>query len=217
MPWSTSVATYTTGQDSTYNYYGYGPSTNHGDDGMFGMLTGSNAMYDWGYNPISNGGSLGGQWRTLTREEWVYLFTQRSASTVGGTSNTRFAKATLVEVPGVNRVQGVILFPDEYVHPSGGLTLNAINNPTASFGSNEINVAMFDAMRANGAVFLPAAGYRNGPTVYYPGSHGRYWTVSPDRSTQACAASFTDGNINPGDNNFRCRGFSVRLVCPAEN
>ena len=33
------------------------------------------ANFDWGvYNPISNGGNQAGLWRTLTREEWIYLF-----------------------------------------------------------------------------------------------------------------------------------------------
>ena len=33
------------------------------------------ANFDWGvYNPISNGGNQAGLWRTLTRDEWKYLF-----------------------------------------------------------------------------------------------------------------------------------------------
>lgn len=33
------------------------------------------ANYDWGvYNPIRNGGNIPGLWRTLTSEEWTYLF-----------------------------------------------------------------------------------------------------------------------------------------------
>lgn len=41
-------------------------------------LTGDYAYADWGvYNPISNGGNKPGMWRTLTRDEYVFLIRRR--------------------------------------------------------------------------------------------------------------------------------------------
>ena len=33
---------------------------------------------DWGVNAISNGGNAANQWRTLTKDEWIYLFYGRT-------------------------------------------------------------------------------------------------------------------------------------------
>lgn len=46
-----------------------------GQNICFNTFDGSRfANYDWGvYNAISNGGNVPGLWRTLTREEWLYL------------------------------------------------------------------------------------------------------------------------------------------------
>ena len=70
-------------------------------------LTGTYANADWGHNAISNGGNTADTWRTLTKDEWTYLFNTRSASTVNGTADARYAKAYLF-----GTTHGVIIFPD---------------------------------------------------------------------------------------------------------
>lgn len=160
--------------------------------------------YDWGVNnTISNGG--GKSWRTLTRDEWVYVFDKRSTN-----SGIRYAKAI------VNGVNGVILLPDNW--SSSNYSLNNTNKTDASFGSNRISQSDWtNKFEANGAVFLPAAGWRYGTDVYGVGSYGLYWSASYYDSDGARDVYFDAGYLNPGNWHHRENGRSVRLVCPAEN
>ena len=211
QPYSYSAATVQT----ECNYYGYGPSTNMYDPN----LTGMSVEYDWGvHNAISNGDNQAGLWRTLTREEWNYLFYTRTASTVGNTSNARFAKAT------VNGIAGIILFPDDFSVPIYLPTPLQINNGGASFNSNSYSEAGWAAMENLGCVFLPTAGYRsnryNSYTYYdyctfiYSGI-GCYWSTSYSNSSNAYVISIS-GSVNLNESCNRFLGLSVRLVRDAE-
>jgi hypothetical protein len=205
QPWSTSTAT--VNQD--YNYWGYGPSTNM----LSPNLTGSSANYDWGvYNAISNGGNQAGQWRTLTHEEWSYIFNTRSASTVNGVANARYAKAK------VANVQGVILFPDSYTHPSGvGQPVGINETGNTGWNGNDYSEMDFASMQDNGAVFLPAAGARVGTSVYDVGSYGIYWSASYYFSDCAWGVDFNGAGLDTNDYYLnRYLGFPVRLVASAE-
>jgi hypothetical protein len=71
-------------------------------------------------------------------------------------------------------------------------------------------------MEANGAVFLPAAGYRYGTSVDDVGSYGYYWSASYDDSYGAYSVYFLSGSLYPSYNLDRILGLSVRLVAPAE-
>ena len=196
QPWSTS----TSAVNSSYNYNGYGPSTNMTDPN----LTGTSANYDWGvFNPISNGGNQTNQWRTLTQPEWDYIFNTRT--TVSG---IRYAKAK------VNNVNGVILLPDDW--SSTIFNLSNTNTYDASFSSNTITASQWSTLEQAGAVFLPAAGYRNGTSVTIVGSRGFYWSASYYGSGYAYYVSFNDSGLFTDYIDVRYRGRSVRLVCPAE-
>ena len=82
QPWSTT--------DDNSQYYAYGSSTCN--------LYDYSGQADWGYNAISNGGNTENSgWRTLTGNEWNYVFYTRAASTVNGVSNARYAKAQGVQ------------------------------------------------------------------------------------------------------------------------
>lgn len=204
------------GQYVTRDLFGYGTSghnlgqtcyqpwsTSQSDNDYFsGNLTGS---ADWGNNAISNGGNLFGVWRTLTRNEWDYLFNVRSASTVNGYVNARFAKAT------VNGVYGVILFPDTYVHPDNADLPQKINESDATFASNDYSAYEWSLMENKGAVFLPTAGSRNGTTVN--GNNGYYWTSSYATSG-AYRVFFSDYSLNSYGATPRHYGYAVRLVKP---
>lgn len=172
-------------------------------------LTGSYANSDWGrYNAISNGGNTSNTWRTLTQSEWNYVFNMRST-----TSGVRYTKAQ------VNNVNGVILLPDNW--SSSYYTLYSTNSSEASFNSNVISSSNWtNNLQSHGAVFLPAAGYRSGISVYYiEGSLGSYWSASYSNffsNTFSFSVDFKDGYLNTSTNNStRYFGLSVRLVCPA--
>ena len=206
QPWSTS--------QTNSDYYAYG-------DYQYNLydLTG---QADWGYNSISNGGGQEGQWRTLTKEEWVWVLGPnsnanpgtncRTSSTVNGTPNARYAKAK------VNNLHGVILFPDSYTHPIGVAQPVGINETgNTGWDGNNYSTTDFGLMQDNGAVFLPAAGYRSGTSVVSVGSLGVYWSASCYASYGAYCVNFGDSYLDPQYGSGRYNGQSVRLVCPAEN
>ena len=180
-------------------------------------------FYDWGKANIQNGGGRD-KWRTPGYGDLNYLLFTRSASTVKGESNARFAK---VWITGGAGYYGFVLFPDNYVHPSllsdlfTKEDINNCHNPAVSLHASDWN-----KMEAAGAVFLPAGGYRDGTTVtlkLYDTEYGDYWT-STETTNQG---SFNDtyaimlnfGRDSASDffdfYNFpRYNGCSVRLIGP---
>ena len=190
QPWSTS--------QSNSDYYAYGsPQYN---------LYDQTGQADWGYNPISNGGNQANQWRTLTMLEWAHIFHTRTTS-----SGIRYAKAN------VNNVNGVILLPDDW--STSYYTLSNTNSTDASFSSNTISATQWATLEQHGAVFLPAAGNRNGTSVVNVGSGGFYWSTLHENDGKAYGLLIyssilsTDGYYSRYD---RWEGFSVRLVRVAQ-
>ncbi len=185
--------------------YGYGPK-----DGTTYTynLTGTYANADWGHNAISNGGNTAGTWRTLTKDEWTYLFNTRSASTVNGTANARYAKAYLF-----GTTHGVIIFPDVYTHPAGLTAPTGINaTSSTSWDGNRYTAADWAKMEAAGCVFLPAAGWRDATTIRRVNEYVRYWTSTYYNAGYANNVGFENSYMNPADYNQKNYGYSVRLV-----
>ena len=181
QPWSTSLT------NSDYYAYGY----------YFYNLNDQNDKADWGYNPISNGNNTNKQWRTLTQPEWDYVINTRST-----TSDIRYAKAN------VNGMNGVILLPDDW--NSSNYSLSNANSPTASFSSNMLSASLWNILESVGAVFLPAAGYRSGISMYIVGSCGCYWSASRNANDGAYFVEISQHlYVNSCS---RCYGSSVRLV-----
>lgn len=175
----------------------YGPSG-------YSTLTGSYANSDWGvYNAIINGGNQQNQWRTLSIAEWRYLFNIRN--TVSG---IRYVKAN------VCNVNGLILLPDDW--DSSYYSLNYTNQNGSSFSENIITASQWSTIEQHGAVFLPAAGYRNITNVIDAGVNGRYWSTSCAYASSSQVLGFNELGLNPGYVNTRSEGLSVRLVCNAE-
>ena len=184
QPWSTST---------TYSdYYAYGAASYNLND--------QTGEADWGCNTISNGGDAPNQWRTLTHAEWTYLLNTRSTS-----SGKRYAKA---QVGGVN---GLILLPDDW--KTSYYSLNSTNSSSANFTSNTITASQWSTLEQHGAVFLPAAGTRDGTTVNYVGSYGYYWSTSCSGNSYAYQLSISPTNLDANSYIYRSRGRSVRLVC----
>lgn len=193
----------TSGYNSKYPYmtsrtvHDYGDSLNH--------IAGTN--YDWGvHNKISNGGNQAGLWRTLTIFEWVYLIeTRTDASDKKG-------------VASVNGLNGLILLPDEWTLPEGIVFTSGVANQKGCEYYATINsytASEWSKMEANGAVFLPAAGYRDGTNVYFVGTYGYYWSATTLEYPYANYSGFGSGNasicVSP-----RKDGQSVRLVQDVE-
>ena len=121
-----------------------------------------------------------------------------------GYNGIRYAKAK------VNNVNGVILLPDNW--SSTTYSLSNTNQGTASFSSNTISSSQWSTLENAGAVFLPAAGYRNGTSVSNASSSGYYWSASYDRASAALYVGFNDGGLYADYLSSRHNGRSVRLV-----
>ena len=185
---------------------------------LFGWGTGSNptnastdysdysTFTDWGVNPISNGGNQANQWRTLTKNEWNYLFyTRTNASSKYGAAK-------------VNGVTGIVILPDVWSLPSdcgftAGMT-SASNWYDWSLvaSTNTYTAAEWTKMESAGAVFLPAAGYRYGTGVSRVGSYGDYWSSTPYGAGNAYYLYFNSLRLSPQGRSLRDGGRSVRLV-----
>ena len=225
--WSNTVV------NEDYNMFGYGPSYNMPD---FMSLTGVNANYDWGvYNNISNDGSFGtGAWRTMTanesyslpQREWDYLLYYRSASTINGTANARYTSAQINARFGgrTNTVNGFMVFPDTYTWPTEvAYYPQEFNSMTSTFeNGHQWTEAEWSLLEKNGAIFMPAGGYRDvssagNPILQYPSEMAMYWSVTRkaydgiDYRQNAYMVAFGNGyNTIPAIVHWQ--GFSVRLV-----
>lgn len=156
------------------------------------------------------------------RCEWADLVWHREASTISGVENARFAMAYLL-----GTTHGMILFPDYYVHPLGVEPVAGVNDAfllTAAWNSNRYDEEEWAAMEAAGAVFLPAAGSRDGYNVRYVNESGYYWSRSsfdddsyPENYELATAVMFGYNSGNFGVEPevgyvTRSSGCAVRLV-----
>jgi hypothetical protein len=172
---------------------------------LFGWGTGNNptnfsteyrdysVFVDWGKN-------MGSGWRTLSYEEWSYLFFSR------GNANNLRGKAT------VNGVPGYVFLPDKWL--GGGFIPNSLNAETNSY-----TISQWQQLEQLGAVFLPAAGYRVGSqNIERVAMDGSYYSSSSAYETSAFSFNFpvdaqdywNDADISYwGDISY---GMSVRLV-----
>ena len=186
-------------------------STNTGWIDLFGWGTGNNptlatedyddyqTFTDWGTNPISNGGNAANAWRTLTTDEWAYIYRGRS------NADNLWGLAT------VNGVRGFIFLPDNWTTPSG-LSFTA---KTKNWRSNQYSLDDWSQMETAGAVFLSAEGMREGTTIYSVGSSGLYWSSTPSNDYRyPYTFCFANYGINPqlASMNECYEGQSVRLV-----
>ena len=173
---------------------------------------------DWGINAISNGGNITNQWRTLTRDEWVWLFCSRTNA------------ATLFGLGSVNGVNGVIILPDNWKKPSGasfvasstkGLkrenyaSQGACYNKTEGdfYSYNTYTTEQWAIMEQAGAVFLPTAGWVGGVNISGLNTSGWYWCSTYGGPENMRPFTFDQNTLYP---EYCCIGpqcrLSVRLV-----
>ena len=185
QPWSTS---------NTYSQY-YAYSTSSYEYNLEDGPDSHKGKADWGKaNAISNGS--GSSWRTLTKDEWDYLIKSRPGA------------ANLYGLGKVgNCTQGLIILPDDW-NPAGLSFTSGLSS-----WSNVYSYSEWAQMEADGAVFLPTAGYREVTSVKDPDSEPHYWSSSYEQGNAARAWQFGFGTgfITTGGSN-RSNGMSVRLV-----
>lgn len=175
-------------------YYAYGNSNYN--------LYDSDGSADWGRNAIINGGSVEGKWHTLNDDEWNYLLNERSVE-------YRFAKGKVAGFP------GLIIFPDDW--DSDLYTIRNVNSSAVNYNSNKIPENQWNnILEPNGAVFLPAAGYRKVAEIGGVQVEGNYWSSNICDDSYSYTLTFGSGTLNATTASTRSRGRSVRLVCDVE-
>ena len=202
--------------------YGVGVSSNYTDyQGEF---------VDWGTHIIQ--GDAQDTWRTLSIEEWEYIYHDRK------NADQLLALATLEGVP------GLILLPDNWQQPEDipfvssveqGLAWDATRAEGSYFDSsnkdhtkdNIYTKKQWQKMEALGAVFLPCAGWRQGKTWLFAYNSeiksqylGSYWSCTIPQTSgdyyffriaqQEIRKYSFKSSVNPSS--LLARGRSVRLV-----
>ena len=165
--------------DGWIDLFGYGTSgymgcepTETSTSNQYPVTDINNTNYDWGvYNPISNGGNKEGIWRTLTSEEWNFLFSGRANA------------AKLRAEACVNGINGAIILPDDFYEHRVRVPFDSTPN---NFAGNTYDLSQWETLEAAGAIFLPCCGTRKGATMFSTIENtGRYWTSSGSTGTNA--------------------------------
>ena len=170
---------------------------------LFGWGTGSEPNKTTEYEPYYTtftdwGTNFGEGWRTLTKDEWIYLL------------ETRDNAANLRTLATVNSVKGLILMPDGWTASGVELAVTIVN-----YTSNMINESNWATLASQGCVFLPAAGYRVGDEVSGVGSEGYYFSSTNHSDNHAAHMSFETNTVTGDQYTFAYCGNSVRLVTDA--
>ncbi len=162
-----------------------------------------NTFTDWGVNAICNGGNVPNKWRTLTADEWKYLFQNNkwTLCCIG----TRWC---------------FMLIPTGFTAPDGitvtvlstSTTTNFLNDLTVP-SSNRYTTKHFASLEKLGVVALPCGGIRDGSRMSGVGLWGYYWSSSAYLSDWAYSFYFhPTGVVSYDYDDGRSLGFSVRLV-----
>lgn len=196
-----------------FNEYGQKPYANGNNNSVYKtqasnasteMLTIENKA-DWGYAYSVANGVTG--WYTMSWPEWDYLLFNRPASTVNNVANARYA---LIIVNGTN---GVLVFPDEFTWDNStmGTPPASINSGNSSWNGTDYTLDQFEAMEAEGAVFMPATGYIRPDGYQQAGTMGSHWTSTTNGANNAVTLDFGSGTPASCNSNryTRC---TVRLV-----
>lgn len=175
-------------------------------------LTGAYANADWGvYNAISNAGNQPGLWRTLTGEEWNYLFLHNhwTLAYVGETLSFLLFPTDFVAPAGINIA---------YVWQADGTTPpNEFDD--ALWNTNRYTLAQWAELEQAGVLLLPAAGMRNETLVILPNELGYYYSASvygEENENWAVGPAFGITSANPLSYNERFIGRAIRLVADAD-
>lgn len=184
--------------ENQYVYFGTNQSDSHCD--LFS------------YSESSTFPDDGISWRILSQAEWEYLYISRNVNNTLS-SGARYSKATIG-----GAYKGVIVFPDNYSHPSGAEFSGNCNNATENYTST-VSLDGWAKMEAAGCVFLPAAGY----VTRSPGNESNYVNEMVDKaciytcstgleSNTRYTPGFYNNKIDLGDWSYKISLVSVRPV-----
>lgn len=153
------------------------------------------------YNEWADATSLiNAGWYVMSQKEWKHVINDRSVSNTLPLINKR---CILAKVDGT--VTGLILFPDNYIHPEG----------TDFYASSDYEATVsldgWQKMENAGCVFIPAAGYNNG-NWNNVGSAVAVSSSTKKEENTYFTPYFTSNKFDPDDNSFLTTLTSVRMV-----
>lgn len=176
-------------------------------------LFGSGEQGDWGvHNSIYGAGNQPKLWRTLKRDEWLYLLDSNEVR------KDKFGFGVIG-----NNHYGLMILPDDWKLPSG-MKFTASDGTVAG---SELNIYTYDEwskLDSAGVIFLPVGSQRSGKMIDTydadPLRRGFYWTASYRDELQAYALAFNQKGVNTAIDEYtvksyitgRHMGMSVRLV-----
>lgn len=149
-------------------------------------------------------------WYTLSKDEFIWLLgLYNSTPGISCREGDRYLNAIIAI--GFQYYTGLIIFPDKYDGGIGNYTYNNYDDRAVVSNSD------WTSMEAVGAVFLPAAGKRNGDGVIVGtvGDCGYYWSSTSSNENWANQLLFDDGfayGVTPNSWANHFYGQSVRLV-----
>ena len=194
---------YATYSADAWDKFGWSNATNN-----FGMSTSTDNtgykgdLVDWGTVP-----GIGTGWRTLTKDEWYYLFNTRTNAA------SKYGYATVGALPGIH---GIIIVPDEFTDPKKNNGFGVfVGSGTTGWSTNYYSAEHWALMEAAGAVFLPATGYRQGTSVQGAGESCSYRSSSRPNDVSVNYVYFTSSSLNASTTNYGYYGQCIRLVCDA--
>lgn len=158
---------------------------------------------DWGAN-IGDGNT----WRTLTRDEWVYLFASRPSDLVG---------IACIRINRNKFINGLIILPDAWYCPAGitfksGFGISKYPHTAEDYAEYQtFTLGEWQRLEAAGAVFLPASGLRSATEYLNVNIGGDYWTATFKDETDCWCWEVTNSYTNVAYTR-RSNGRAVRLV-----
>ena len=163
---------------------------------------------DWGVAYCSSNNITVGTWRTLTTEEWQYLFSYDGTAYGGDNHDNDIRRGNYkYGVTVCGKANCVVLLPDSWKW-EGAVGLGWQTEYPETQTSNEVT---WQTMEDAGAVCLPAAGDRGDSDVWEVGDWGYYWSSTAVGDNNAFSMSFEVENVKRCISDRGC-GFSVRLV-----
>lgn len=183
-----------TDKNGTVDLFGWSTNANY-----FGINS-SDSYDDFKGDFIEWGSTIGEGWRTLTVDEWKYLFDYRP--------NAYFLRGQAT----VNGVHGYIILPDKWIRKPG---MDFEPGNARTWDDNVYSGEAWTAMQNTGVVFLPTAGVRS---IYNRtdgvDSYGEYWSSSPSENypNSARYVYFDRDDSEGAYTSDRREGRSVRLV-----
>ena len=199
----------TVSANGTVDLFGWSTATT-----MYGINSQNDKSFYAG-DFVDWGATIGMGWRTLTSDEWNYIFSTRTTGgTVGTTSQARCTLATINT--NTTPVTGVIIFPDGVDFAASEFSVLSNVNGASEWGT-QCTTAEWTALAAKGCVFLPITGYRKVAEVKAGSTHGNYWSSTLKDDENAYDATFFSEYYPTGSAyGPRSHGRSVRLVRAAE-